>query len=359
MPTWNDIRRSPVVSGLAFLSVASTLAWWWSGWNVAVLAMDSSAFGRQPWRLVTSGFLHIDAMHLAFNVYWLWIFGRAIEGVLGPWRTTLLFIGLLAGSSAADWALDTGGVGLSGLGYGLFAFLWAVTPRDRRFPVVVTAREIRLFVGWFFLCVVLTYLKVWRVANTAHASGALLGALFGMAVATQGGIRQAWSIALCSTFVVFGLGATTFRTRVNFNPAHAHGDRAYQLLEDHNPQAAIVEYEAALALDDSVANYWDNLGVGYHQTGQLEQALRCYRRALSLERDDEFALEGERDVLALLAPQTNEPIDADLERCLVEPTQENTLLWNALQAWSEQSQESYEASHPNEQWCMASWWRIS
>jgi membrane associated rhomboid family serine protease len=36
-----------------------------------------------PWQLVTYAFLHGSIMHIAFNLYGLWIFGRELEMLLG------------------------------------------------------------------------------------------------------------------------------------------------------------------------------------------------------------------------------------------------------------------------------------
>jgi rhomboid family protein len=36
-----------------------------------------------PWQLVTYAFLHGSIMHIAFNMYGLWMFGRELEALLG------------------------------------------------------------------------------------------------------------------------------------------------------------------------------------------------------------------------------------------------------------------------------------
>jgi len=49
----------------------------------------------QMWRLLTANFLHIGLMHLALNTWNLWVLGRTVERLLGPWR--LLYLFLVAG----------------------------------------------------------------------------------------------------------------------------------------------------------------------------------------------------------------------------------------------------------------------
>lgn len=50
------------------------------------------SFGAEPWRMITSVFLHIGFMHLAFNSYALYLFGQLCEHLLGKWFYLLVFI---------------------------------------------------------------------------------------------------------------------------------------------------------------------------------------------------------------------------------------------------------------------------
>jgi membrane associated rhomboid family serine protease len=54
---------------------------------------------HEYYRLLTSGFLHLDFLHIASNMYVLYWVGRLLEPAIGPWRfLALYFTGLLAGS---------------------------------------------------------------------------------------------------------------------------------------------------------------------------------------------------------------------------------------------------------------------
>jgi membrane associated rhomboid family serine protease len=54
------------------------------------------------WRLITSGFLHAGLIHIAFNMYLLYVLGTMLEPALGRLRfVTLYFTSLLGGSLGA------------------------------------------------------------------------------------------------------------------------------------------------------------------------------------------------------------------------------------------------------------------
>ncbi len=104
-------RASLVTPALVGLTVAAFLA------QVLGRTADPGAWGRiesalavvggpgfRPWQLVTSAFLHADAIHLLGNMLFLWVFGRAVEDRLG--RVGFLVFYLLAAcASGAAHAL--------------------------------------------------------------------------------------------------------------------------------------------------------------------------------------------------------------------------------------------------------------
>src|SRR3954469_2909810 len=56
----------------------------------------------EVWRIVTSGFMHYGLLHLAFNMYALWILGQMMEPAIGRVRFALIyFVGLVGGSLGA------------------------------------------------------------------------------------------------------------------------------------------------------------------------------------------------------------------------------------------------------------------
>src|SRR6478752_3142495 len=55
--------------------------------------------GFKLWQLITCGFLHANFLHLAINMYALWMFGSDVERAIGPRNyLTLYFASLLSSS---------------------------------------------------------------------------------------------------------------------------------------------------------------------------------------------------------------------------------------------------------------------
>ncbi|MGH3838081.1 MAG: rhomboid family intramembrane serine protease [Pseudonocardiaceae bacterium] len=89
------------------------------------------------WRLLTSGFLHIGPIHLAFNMIALWVIGRDLEQVLGRTRFLLVYLVSLLGGSMAVFlfaAENSRTAGASGAVFGLMGGLAVVLMRMRRSP---------------------------------------------------------------------------------------------------------------------------------------------------------------------------------------------------------------------------------
>src|SRR6478672_3538006 len=66
------------------------------------VAQFGSAVGFKVWQLVTCGFLHASFLHLAINMYALWMFGSDVERAVGPRHYLTLHFASLLSSSATQ-----------------------------------------------------------------------------------------------------------------------------------------------------------------------------------------------------------------------------------------------------------------
>src|SRR5258707_3195455 len=83
------------VSGPRFLA---SFALWPVG-HFFVAQFDGSV-GFKVWQLITCGFLHANFLHLAINMYALWMFGSDVERTIGSRHyLTLYFVSLLCSSA--------------------------------------------------------------------------------------------------------------------------------------------------------------------------------------------------------------------------------------------------------------------
>jgi membrane associated rhomboid family serine protease len=78
------------------------------------------------WRLLTSGFLHFGALHIAFNMLLLYQLGQMLEPALGRVRFLLLyFAALFAGSAGGILLVDSPAVRMGGASGAVFGLMGA------------------------------------------------------------------------------------------------------------------------------------------------------------------------------------------------------------------------------------------
>lgn len=144
----------------------------------------------QVWRLVTPVFLHGGILHLAFNMYWLYILGTPIEQRKGALRLALLMfvVALLSTLAQAlaptNWGTFGGSpnvVGMSGVVYGLLGYLWIKGSSDPEDGLGVPQGILMFMLIWLFLgfAGILDLLLGAHVANLAHGIGMVVGMALG------------------------------------------------------------------------------------------------------------------------------------------------------------------------------------
>ena len=124
------------------------------------------------WRLITAGFLHVGFLHLAFNMFALYVLGTLLEPAVGRLRYGLIyFASLLAGSFGALLLEPTAPtVGASGAVFGLMGAAF----------VVMRSRGINPMESGLGLWIGLNLLITFTIPNISiggHLGGLVGGAL--------------------------------------------------------------------------------------------------------------------------------------------------------------------------------------
>ena len=163
-----------------------------------VLYRYAIAEGHQYWRLVTSGFLHENFLHIGFNMYLLYLLGMMLEPAIGGVRfAAIYFTALLAGSFGVLLATANPSLGASGAVFGLMGAA-AVELRARRISVMQSG------IGGLILFNLVFSLVVPNISIGAHVGGLIGGALAAFAIRTADsrGIRALGLVACLLISVV-------------------------------------------------------------------------------------------------------------------------------------------------------------
>jgi membrane associated rhomboid family serine protease len=146
------------------------------------------------WRLFTSMFLHFGLLHLAFNMYALFLFGPILEQLYG--RVEYVVIYLLCGLGGSVLTIlaasNSQAAGASGAIFGLFGLAFVVS-RRRHLLLGPQARGILSQAGGLLMINLIITFAVPRISWTGHLGGLAIGVLIGLllvpsGVATLGGL---------------------------------------------------------------------------------------------------------------------------------------------------------------------------
>lgn len=165
---------------------------WWVevGSYVPLLLLEDPT---NVYRVLTSMFLHGDILHIFFNMYFLYIFGRSVENSLGSLRFLILYF--MSGFFATVFhtafsylqgidALAIPALGASGAISGVLGAYLLLYPGTSLsacwfffiFPVCFTVRAAYWLIFWFATQVIYGYARVGAaIAFFAHAGGFVTG----------------------------------------------------------------------------------------------------------------------------------------------------------------------------------------
>jgi membrane associated rhomboid family serine protease len=169
--TWTLLAINLVVFGAVHLGYDQ---------GVRDLAMQPAgvAFDDQYYRLLSSAFVHVQILHIAFNLWALYVIGPYLERALGHMRYLALYLLSALGGSVLGYLVDQPfqpSIGASGAIFGLFAATFVI---GRRLGV-----DVRGVVMLIVLNLVITFLPGLGISWTAHVGGLVTGAVVSAALA--------------------------------------------------------------------------------------------------------------------------------------------------------------------------------
>ncbi|HET8683298.1 MAG TPA: rhomboid family intramembrane serine protease [Micromonosporaceae bacterium] len=172
-----------------------------------VVASVQGVAGGDYYRLVTSMFLHYGLVHLLLNMWALWVLGRDLEYVLGPFRFIALYLlAGLGGSVAVYYFGEQDGLtaGASGAIFGLFGAIFVVLKR--------LGRDTSAVVPVLVLNLVFTF-AIPGISIAGHLGGLVWGAVVALGLAYAPKERRtAVQVLVCVTVVVALVALTLART---------------------------------------------------------------------------------------------------------------------------------------------------
>jgi len=218
--------KTPVTYGLVILCVCVyvTTAFGTNhvfGFDGRSLISVGSNFGPYTtdgdwWRLLTSMFLHVGVIHLAFNMWALSSFGPVVERLYGSVSYALIYLvaGIAGSMASVSWSPAINSVGASGAIFGLLGALIATQMRSDGSVPNSVLRPLRNSSLIFTGCALLAGLLSSEVDNAAHLGGVAAGFLMGLALSrpitglrlSTGQFLRRLGLAVVVSGLVLGIG---------------------------------------------------------------------------------------------------------------------------------------------------------
>ncbi|WP_188206160.1 rhomboid family intramembrane serine protease [Alkalibacillus aidingensis] len=272
------------------------------------------------WRIITSMFLHIGALHLFMNMLALFFLGDVAEKIYGTKR--FLFIYFTAGvfGGVASFATnDAVAAGASGAIFGLFGALlfFGVHYRDLFFKTIGSSLLIIVAINIVF------GFTIPQIDNGAHLGG-LIGGFFAaqivhlpkkkdimkqvvaiviivISIVTMGnyGVKHAESSEDPQTLALIAQqyindesysrveNVLTDAIEQGIEHEYLYFYRSVALIELDELERAEEDLKKAIELNEYFSEAYYNLGVLYEQKGDIHTAIDHVKRALEIRPDDE------------------------------------------------------------------------
>lgn len=178
--------------------------------GLAAAQFNSDVTQGQWWRPLTAAFLHSGVMHVAFNMYALYLFGPRLEREVGSVPFAAMYLASALAGGAAYYLAEPNGVavGASGAIFGLFGAWLAASYRGRHSALgQASLRQLLVLLG---INLVIGFLPGTRIAWQAHIGGLIAGIVIASlwslpALRKQAALRTLAAVAIGVVALLFVL----------------------------------------------------------------------------------------------------------------------------------------------------------
>jgi rhomboid protease GluP len=272
-----------VLRGLSAVSPSQQgLLRWGADWGPLSL-------GSQPWRMLTSNYVHIGIFHIFFNMWCLWNLGFLAERIFGRWTYLLIYTASgIAGSLASLWWHPmVVGAGASGAIFGVagaaIAALYLGKLPIPKEAIQRTMKSLLTFAGYNLLL----GSAVRGIDNSAHVGGLLGGLICGAALSKHllapPDERRRWRLIVLVAVIIGLLAGGNFVKR-RFDPTE-YAERSVPKLTTADYANAVAEMQAAVREKPDSAESRYVLGRAYLGARQPVAAIASLQEALRLQPD--------------------------------------------------------------------------
>lgn len=147
--------------------------------------VDGIMYKREFYRLISSGFLHVNWLHLGFNMLALLSFGNEVEALLGhAYFVILYFLSMICGNLLALWVNkgqgDYRAVGASGAISGILASFMLYFPTAKIGMILLPFTVPAWLFGLAFVLISIIGMERQKdnIGHEAHLGGLIAGILF-------------------------------------------------------------------------------------------------------------------------------------------------------------------------------------
>ena len=291
---------APLTAGLVGINVAVFLAMalafksfsepntaqlirWGADWGPRSL-------GAQPWRMLSSNYVHIGLLHILFNMWCLWDLGNLAERIFdkATYLLTYTACGIAGSLSSLWWHPLVVGAGASGAIFGLAGALITALYLGRlpipKQAVRHTLRSLVIFAGYnlFFGAVGA------GIDNSAHIGGLVTGLVLGgiMAKHLTSSVeeRGRWRLGVFAVTALILLSVFSFVKRANGYVVPL--EQAVDALQNNRPEEAIRNLQKADSEKPSQSVIQGLLGDAYVQHGDYAKAEPLLQRRVQERPQD-------------------------------------------------------------------------